>query len=378
VLLRYWPTLSETFVAREIAELQARGVRVDVVALGRRSDGAWADRLPDLEVIRPPRAPLAASWWLRPGAHLGWLADQQSRRRAVRAAWVGRQARLRGWDRIHVHFAGEAAEWARVAAALAGIPYSVTVHAVDLFRPRPGLDAVLRDADVVATVSRAHQVWLKRNHGVEAVLVRCGVEPARFGQAPPRGAEPLRLVCVARDVPKKGLDDLVAALEAVPDARLRLVSDAHRLAGPRVVVGSVSPSRVPAVLSSAHAFVLPCRVAPDGDRDGLPVSVLEAMAAGLPVITTAVAGIPEVVDDSVGWLLEPGDPDALARVLRIVDAHPEACARRGRAGRARVLEWDLTVQAQARGLIEAWTAAPVAGLRGAAKGAPVGVDVRSG
>lgn len=345
-LLRYWPTVSETFVAREIDGLVARGVGVDLAAIGAR-DGALAPAS-SVPVLRPPRGPVAAVRHLGRG-DVRRIARQLRPRDALRALWVADVARARGWSRIHAHFAGEAAEWARLAAVTAGIPYSVTVHAVDLFVPRPSLAEVLRGARPVITVCEHHARWIAERYGVEAVVVRSGV-PTEVPQAEP-GTEGARFVCVGRDVPKKGLDALVPAVRSIPGATLRLVSDAVRLGGPRIAVGPLSPSAVPEVLARAQVFVLPCRIAPNGDRDGLPVALLEAMAAGLPVITTAVAGIPELVDDSVGWLIPPDDPEALLQAMQQA-TDPRVRAERGRAGRLRVQGW--TVDRQVRALLAAW------------------------
>ncbi len=325
-VLRYWPTLTETFVAREIAALRDAGVEVDVVALGSRADGALNDELPDVPVISLSGVP-----------------------RLLWERWLVRRGRQRKWMRLHVHFAGEAAEWAmRVARAL-GVPFSVTVHAVDLFKPRPTLPEILGAAAPVVTVSRFHVAHLRDRHGVQAELLYSGIDTSRFVPADPAGTGPL--VCVARDVPKKNLDGLVAALPR--EVRLRLVSDAHRLGGRRVLAGLIPPSRVPRVLARASAFVLPCRAAPDGDRDGVPVSLLEAMAAGLPVVTTRVSGILEIVDDEVGWLLPPDDHAALSDTLRLVAGAPAERALRGAAARRRMEDWP-TPATQARALLGMW------------------------
>jgi glycosyltransferase involved in cell wall biosynthesis len=325
-VLRYWPTLTETFVAREIAALREEGVEVDVVALGSRRDGALADELPDVPVIRVSGVPKPLRVW-----------------------WLARIGARRGWRRLHAHFAGEAAERAMSIARALGVPFSVTVHAVDLFKPRPSLAHLLRSASPVVAISNFHVALVAERYGVEAKLLYSGIDAARFRAADPAGPGPF--VCVARDVAKKNLDALVAALPVA--ARLRLVSDAHRLAGPRVLVGLVPSSRLPGVLARASAFALPCRAASDGDQDGVPVSLLEAMAAGLPVVTTRVAGIPEVVDDEVGWLLPPGNDTALAETLRAVAASPGERARRGAAARARMEAWP-TTGAQARALVAMW------------------------
>ncbi len=350
-VLRWFPARSETFVAREIEAVRALGVEVEVASLGTRHDAEGA-----LRVAAPvfPAARGLARLRDLPGlrAHDRELLRWQRPKDALRLPWLRRLARERRWDRIHVHFAGEALEVA--LAARTGLPVSVTVHASDLFRPRPGLDQHLRRCQVL-TVCAHHRDWLQRHHGIASTVVRCGVPgdaPVAMGVGEDAG--PLRVIAVARDVPKKNLDQLVRCLPG--DARLHLVSDAARLGGPRVRVGVLPPEAVPEALAAAQLFVLPCRVAPDGDRDGVPVALMEAMAAGLPVISTRVSGIPELVDDAVGWCVPPEDDAALRGALAAA-RDPELRRRRGDAGRARVrAHW--TVEQGARALIAALT--PVA------------------
>jgi colanic acid/amylovoran biosynthesis glycosyltransferase len=348
-VLRWWPTRSETFVAREVEALRAIGHQVDVVSMGHRADvpgpdpraiamprgRAWARAIPDLRAV----AGVARDAEVPP-------------RQAARIAWLAGIGRQRGWERLVAHFAGEAAELAVPAAALLGVPCAVVAHAVDVFRPRPSLPGVLRAARPLVTVCAHHRDFLWRHYGAEAVVVRCRV-PLRVPRADPAGPGPTRWVSVARDVPKKGLDDLAAVFGAAEVGRLRLVSDAVRLGGPRILAGPLAPAAVPEVLARAHGFVLPCRVAPDGDRDGVPVALLEAMAAGLPVVATPVSGLAEVVDDEVGWVVPPGDRAALARALADAAADPAARAARGAAARARV-EASGDPEQQARELLAAF------------------------
>lgn len=369
-LLRYYPTLTETFVYREMAELHRRGVRVDAVAIGRRGDGALQDELPPVDVRIPPRGaralrdlPAALAQLRTPEVRqaAAWGMQHLRPKDVARALWTGRLARQMGADRLHVHFAGEAGEWARVVAAVAGLPCSLMVHAVDLYKPRASLRDLARFARPLMTVARANQRVLLRDIGVSAELVRCGVVPSRYAPAHPGEAGPLQLISVGRWVPKKGMDLLVEAVRHRPDTRLRLVADAPLgVASKRITIGAAPPSAIPGLLQRAHAFALPCRVAEDGDRDGIPVALMEAMAAGLPVITTAVNGIPELVDEEVGWLLPPGDAEALSSALAEAAHHPEERARRGRAARARIQERGFTVRAQVDSLQEAWAKADAA------------------
>ncbi len=155
---------------------------------------------------------------------------------------------------------------------------------------------------------------------------------------------------VGRLVPKKGFDLLVEAVAAVPGARLRLVGEGpererleaqvRRLGlGSRVeLLGARPHAEVLDLVARARVLALPARVAADGDRDSMPVVVKEAMARSVPVVVTSVAGLPEAVDGTCGWVVPPEDPAALAAALREALDDPAEAARRGAAGRVRVQE----------------------------------------
>jgi glycosyltransferase involved in cell wall biosynthesis len=164
----------------------------------------------------------------------------------------------------------------------------------------------------------------------------------------------LRVITVARDVPKKGLPFLRGVLRSRADrVRWDLVSDAAAdFPGALGRARALPPGQVSAALAQAHVFALACRVDPSGDRDGVPVAAMEAMAAGLPVLIGDVAGTSELVDDTVGWLLPPEEEGAWRLALEEA-RDPAARARRGRAARARIASaWTLDHQVLA--LLEAW------------------------
>lgn len=351
-LLRYYPTLTETFVYREIDALLDQGVEVVVAALGRRADGALQAEPTRAPVLHVPDRPLAGRL-SAPGPGQRWLATWRGTRDAARLPWLLR--RVADVDRVHAHFAGGAAEWARAVALQTGRPFSVMVHAVDLFRPRPSLRQVLGAADVVLTVARHHQELLAAQ-GIDSRLLRCGPDLDRWASpAPPDG--PLRAIAVGRNVPKKGLDLLVEAWRELdrPGATLDVVSDLPDPALPGLRVhGLQPPPRVRQLVAASNLVVLPCRRAPDGDMDGVPVSLMEGLAAGRAVLGTTVSGLPELVDEAVGWLIPPDDRPALVAALRQAHDAPQERTQRGARGPERLASRGFTLQAQVEGLLSAW------------------------
>lgn len=348
-LLRYYPTLTETFVQDEMAGLVKRGWRVTVAALGTRPDGALAQPLDGVEVLHIPRRPLVGR--LRPPTPgMRWLARVQRPKDAARLPWLA--ARLADVDRVHVHFAGEAAEWACALRMDQGPPYTVTVHAVDLFKPRPALDTVLAGSSAVLTVADHHRALLARR-GHESRLVRCGPVLERW-QLPPPPSGPLRALFIGRDVPKKGLETLLDAWAPTAGDRLDIVSDRTGVTDETIAChGLVTRAAVRDRMAASNLVVLPCREAPDGDMDGVPVALMEALAASRPVISTAVSGIPELVDDTVGWLISPNDPVSLARAIEAA-RDPTERLRRGAAGPARLRSRGFHHTAQVDALINSW------------------------
>jgi colanic acid/amylovoran biosynthesis glycosyltransferase len=352
-LLRYYPTLTETFVQDEIEGMLQVGIGVRIAAMGSREDGALARDLPAAPVLAIPRRPLTGRL-ARSTPGMRWLASQQRPKDAARLPWLA--ARAAEVDLVHVHFAGEAAEWACALRRDGGPPYTVTVHAADLFKPRPSLDTVLSEAEVVFTVAEHHAALL-RARGHAPVIARCGPVLDRW-QLPPAPPGPLRALFIGRDVPKKGLDVLLDAWAPAPGDRLTLLSDRH--------VGSIPTIRSPGLqprgavrthMAQSNLVVLPCRRAADGDLDGVPVALMEALAAGRPVISTRVSGIPELVDDGVGWLVPADDAHALARALEAA-RDPEERTRRGAAGPGRLRARGFTRASQVSQVLAAWGHVP--------------------
>lgn len=365
-LLRYHPTLTETFVYREIQALEELGYDVEIGTLGPRADGALQDIALRARVHTPPQGPLRSSLLrsLAPSLldasvrdALRSLRRDRPLRRALDALFLARLACEYPW--VHVHFCGEAAEWALAARRMGGPPYTVMVHAVDLFKPRRSMAELLRGATRVFTISEYNRVLLRERYAVDATLLRCGVPIGELRATP--STAPLRVVAVGRFVPKKGFELLIQAIEcACFPVTLTLVSDIPRsFESDRVrVLGLLPPAQVRELLLGASLLALPCRRAPDGDMDGIPVVLMEAMALGLPVLSTRLGGIPELVDEKVGWLVEPDSVEALVQALGTIAQEPEERQRRGSRGPGRLQERGFTLSAQVARLIELWGEAP--------------------
>jgi colanic acid/amylovoran biosynthesis glycosyltransferase len=374
-VLKRFPRISETFVAGELIELERLGERPVVFAVSRPQEPFTHRFLAELraEVVylphRPLREPLrvasalchvvrtGARGWLRAARYSLWPPRMVGLRRLLQATVLRAEMERAGIDHAHAHFATAAARLANLAWRMGGPSYSVTVHAKDIYHREVRLDHLrdkLAPASFVATVSQANRDYLESRLGLNGRLrvVHNSVDLQRVGGARGNGAaEPGLVLSVARLIEKKGLLDLVEAcapargraaglrLELIGDGPLRgeLEAAAARLGVDVRFRGALPQEQVLAAMRRAAVFCLPCVVAADGDRDGLPTSVLEAMALGVPVVTTAVNGLAEaVVDGRTGLLVPEHDPPALAAAIERVLRDPELAARLGAGARAHV------------------------------------------
>ena len=336
-VLDRFPVLSETFVVGEVRGLLAAGDEV-VVYARRGGDAGVADDLRGLVIgpgrTRPPVPALLGACALRERGAVSAAAE---------AAWLARRVEA---DHAHAHFAFGAATIALLYGRIRRVRASFTAHAHDLYGgvPEAALGRKVAAAAWAAAPSEHGAARLRsaaRGRGA-VVVQRNGVQPLDAG--PPE--HPRRVVAVGRLVEKKGFDVLVrAALRLPGDVVVEIVGDGperpplEALAGGRVqFAGALPHAAALARLRGAAAFVLPCRELASGDRDGLPVALVEAMRAGLPVVSTPVAGIPELVrDGESGLLVAPDDPDALAAAIERALADG---ARLGAAARAASEPWD--------------------------------------
>jgi len=287
-----------------------------------------------------------------------------------------------GARHVHALQADYVADAAMAAAACLGLPFSFAAHARDLYTNRGRLAAKVRAARFVVTCTRYNASVMKeilsRSPGpgidpAKVVSVYHGVDLARFNYTGAT-APPTRLVSVARLREKKGFAYLLEALAilraAGHDIRLDIYGDGDQkeiiaaragslgLAGEVTLHGSVDHARLPEVLARGGLFVLACMVLPDKDRDGIPNSIIEAMAAGVPVVSTAISGIPEIIrDGETGLIVPERDPEALARAIErfIADAElRHRCAREAR----RLVESTFSMQAGAAAMARLFAGGP--------------------
>jgi colanic acid/amylovoran biosynthesis glycosyltransferase len=374
-VLKRFPRISETFVAAELIELERQGERVTVFALSRPEE-PFAHRfvqeltapivyLPHRPLREPVRVAGALIRVLRSDLR-GWLAAARTSlwpprlkgwRRLLQATVLRDEFRRADIDHAHAHFASAAARLANLAWRMGGPTYSVTAHAKDIYHRQVRVDRLrdkLASAVFVATVSTANRDYLDALLAGAARLhvVPNAVDLRRLGAPHGRRPEPGLVLAVARLVEKKGLADLVLAcgllahrgngvrLELVGDGPLRaaLEEAAARAGAPVGFHGALPQEDVLELYRRAAVVCLPCVVASTGDRDGLPTSVLEAMALGVPVVTTAVNGLRElVVHEQTGLVVPERDPPALAAALERLLAD-ERLAERLSVGGRRLVE----------------------------------------
>ncbi len=379
-VLKGYPRLSETFIAQEILGLERRGLDILIISLRHPTDrhthpihkeiGAKVIYLPEYLYQEPVRV-----WrgWRRARRLAGyrsarncWLRDLMrdmtpNRIRRFGQAMVLAAELPEAVRRLHAHFIHTPASVTRYAAGMRGLPWSCSAHAKDIWT-LPAWEKAEKMADCtwITTCSGAAHSHLADLMPAEdrtrLCLIYHGLDFGRF--APPaerrdRGdAQPVVLLSVGRAVEKKGHDVLISALARLPaelDWRLihigggplldRLKRDAQRQGvGGRIDWRGPEPQeRVLAAYRSADLFVLACRVAGDGDRDGLPNVLLEAQSQGLACIASRVSAIPELIEDGVtGVLVPPDAPDALAAALESLITDPARRKTLGKAGERRV------------------------------------------
>jgi len=386
VVLKGYPRVSETFIAHELAALERLGLRLHIVSLRRPYDAlthpvhatirAAVTYLPEYLHEAPGRVLAGHVRALaraprRYGRALGlWLRDllrdpTPNRGRRFGQAGVLAGALPVGAVHLHAHFLHTPASVARYAAAMTGLDYSLAGHAKDVWTtPDWELRAKLAEARFTVACTAAGHARLDALAPGRVELVYHGLDRHLFGAPKAFGSRrdgtdpdnPVRLLAVGRFQPKKGYATLFEAVRQVRaeirltvvgygplEAVLRAHVEALGLAHHVTWAGPLAQPAVRALYRASDLLLVASEVAPDGDRDGLPNVVVEALSQGLPVVATRAAAIPELVVDGVhGRLVPPADAGALAGAIEHLARDPEARRRMGAAGIQRVADgWDL-------------------------------------
>lgn len=390
VLLSRFPLVTETFILREIAEMERQGQPVVLVPLLRERPAvvhpaatSWVDRALYTPFVSPAiaranvrallRAPVR---YLALLARLGAGAARHPRALTgtagifLKAVHLAERLQELGVRHVHAHFATHPATAAMIIHELAGIDYSFTVHAHDLFLAdsRALLRAKLRGARFVRVISRYNRDFIERTYPrldaatkEKIVVLHCGIDPAAYHSTGTTArpavdavdAAPPRILCVAALKPYKGIAVLVDACTRLRDAGFPFQCDivgegperraieraiaAHRLGAQVHLLGALPEPEVARRLAEATMVVLPGVVTRDGWMDGIPVALMEALAAGKPVVASAISGIPELVEHGVeGLLVPPQDPSALAAALAALIEDRDRARALGARGPAKV------------------------------------------
>lgn len=396
-IMSRFPKITETFVLYEMRALEGLGARVEVFPLLRERSGprhlealelerrAHFMGLVSLEVLAANLRALLSNpvKYFRTWTEVltGTLGSLKFFLGAViyfpkSVAFAERMHSL-GIDHVHAHFASHPALAALVIHRLTGISYSFTAHGSDLHVDRRMLRPKVSSAAFVVAVSQYNRELIIEECGPEArgkvVVIHCGADRTVFGERsvgrPPRGdaassGRALRIVCVASLDEVKGHRFLLHACRLLVDRGIDLTCD---LAGEgpmrrelerlvrefdlsdRVTFhGAMTRVEVGRLLEASEVAVLASYPTASGRREGIPVAIMEAMMSGLPVVASALSGIPELVDHGqTGFLVPPGDPWALADRIECLAVAPTLRARLGAAGRAKVAsEFDLVGSAR--------------------------------
>jgi glycosyltransferase involved in cell wall biosynthesis len=388
-VVKRYPRFSETFIVREILAHEEAGLEVEIYALRPPNDGHFQDliarvrgRVNYLYVPAEGQFPepvaganlLASHFWralwqAKEEVPCLWSALGEFRleqaRMLYQAVQLAREVHCKQIHHLHAPFASEATTVASLGARLAGISYSFTARAKDIFHEtvqQEDFRSKLRDAAGVITISDFHLQYLRETYGplaAEVQRIYNGLDLEEFPYLSPHDRTP-QILAVGRLVDKKGFADLIDACGILAkrgrkfscrivgsgplQAKLQSRIDQLVLHDRVALVGSLPQGEVIKEMQRAAALAAPCIVSPDGDRDGLPNVIQEALALGTPVVSTDVTGIPEVVRHlDTGVQVPQRNPKALADALERLLENADLRVQLASAGR-RLIEAEFDIR----------------------------------
>ena len=371
-LFERFPSFGQTFCYREVAELSRPGITPPIFSIRNPKDEPaqdWDARVIQRAHYLPEEKELLED--VRRACKKGKLTaeiinalDKWGRRtdflRLYQAVYVGLRLQEMGISHVHAHFMGMAARTAFWIHRFFPVTFSFTAHANDIFAPRNfeiGLDKLVDTARAIVTVSDFAKKFLHERFPERADRMRRiynGLNLAEFGRADFSSSPPL-ILAVGRLISKKGFADLICACGLIAERgksfRCEIIGEGpleNELRGQierlnlqnRVALSGAKPQgEIRQRLAAANVFVLPSIIDPEGGMDNLPTVIMEAMATALPVVSTNIGGIPEmVIENETGFLLEPADASALADAIEKLIDDRVLAQRLGHAGYQRAHE----------------------------------------
>ena len=400
-LLKTFPKLSETFILNEILELERQGLNLHIFSLRRPADRRHHPALSQLQAPVTYIPSLLPEWhhdeetllvenqvaWGQRDpnqlmAALQFYCNRPETRRFnefLQGCYLATELERLGIEHLHVHFANIPTATAEIAQRLSGVPFSITAHAKDIYLTEPvALSRRLCSAEFVLTCTDFNRRYLNTiaTSDTPIHLSYHGIDLSRFTRHPdvtipqaPPSARPLQLLSVGRFCEKKGFAYLLETcqqlqiagvnfhcnlvgygpLQATLEAQIQDLELVEQV----TLVGQLTQDQVIEQYRQADVFVLPCLVTDDGDRDGIPNVLLEAMALGVPVVSTAISGITELVQSGQNGLLV-GEKDVAALTAALLQLEQDAALRQrlGQAG-SRTVHQNFTLESNV-GQVKDW------------------------
>lgn len=369
-VLKRYPRYSETFVVNEILAHEAAGLEIEIFALRPFNDTHFQDAIGKVKApanYLPSKIPTSSNFWaelVKAGEDVPnlWASLEGAKKETAldvyQAFLLAREVHLRNISLLHAHFADVATSVARLAARFARIPYTFTAHAKDIFHEKVDpvdLRRKLNDAAAVITVSDYNLKYLRTKYGLSTQRLQRiynGLEIEKFPYREP-DHRPRRIVSAGRLVEKKGFKDLIDACAILEhrgcnfhcqiigtgplEAELRKQIEQLGIEPLVDLVGPLPRDQLIESVHNAAVFSAPCVIGEDGDRDGLPTVLLEAMALGTPCVSTEVTGIPEVLQNGeTGFMIPQHDPVSLAAALEELLSNPSLRVQLAMKARQRI------------------------------------------
>jgi glycosyltransferase involved in cell wall biosynthesis len=376
-LFRTFPQLSQTFVTNEICELERLGHTIVIGALYRPGEGItyslgsmasralyWFDI--DKSLWARILKANARIFWRYPKSYIKLFGtDINHPIQFLKKVFLAHYYHFAKVDHIHTHFAWEQVDLLCFIKELTGIPFSITLHAADIYSEVYPMEKSGNNAAFLVTISQYNRQYLIEQMLMDPKIihvVHCGVSPVARLPYKPREDQSLLILSVGRMTDKKGFDLLIRAVgqlhakglkvtaKIIGDGPLRpkLEKLISQLSLDRQIElpGSLDHGAVMEAVQDCDLFVLPCRQAENGDIDGIPVVLMEAMAAGKPVVSTALSGIPELVQPGAGILVEPENSDQLSIAMETILGDGKKAFAMGQKGRL-IVQNEFSIQGQA-------------------------------